>query len=198
MNLKSLTEFVIEKMKRELPKTVVYHSSDHTVDVHDAAVRLGKLEGLDEYEISLLRAAALFHDFGITMDFEDHERISAMYAREYLPSFGFNDNEIAIVEKMIMSTRLPQKAETLAEKVLCDADLDYLGRADFFVIAQKLRLEWELLGKKVELCDWYVLQMDFLKAHKYHTTSAIELRNKRKLQNLQEIENLCIKGCLRA
>lgn len=198
MNLKSLTEFIIEKMKRELPKTVVYHSADHTMDVHDAAVRLGKLEGLNEYEIDLLRTAALFHDFGITVDFEEHERISAKYAGEYLPSFGFSDLEIVVVVKMIMSTRLPQTAESLSEKVLCDADLDYLGRADFFVIAQKLRLEWELLGKKIELCDWYVLQMDFLKAHKYHTQSALALRNERKLQNLQEIENLCIKGCLRA
>lgn len=195
MNLRNLTEFVIEKMRRELPKTMVYHSPEHTLDVHEAAIRIAKLEGLNEDETNLVRAAALLHDSGITVSFENHEDHSVQIAEEYLPSFGFSQEDIARIKGMIMATKLPQNASNLLEQVLCDADLDYLGRADFFVIAQKLRLEWEYSGKKIDLNKWYVLQMNFLKNHKYHTRSAIQLRNERKMQNLLEIENLCTKGC---
>ena len=195
MNLINLTDFIIEKMKRELPPTIVYHSPDHTLDVHDAAIRLAVMEGLDEHHTKLIRAAALLHDAGITVSFRDHEDYSAAIAQEYLPSFGFNEDEIREVKSMIMATKLPQLATSLAEKILCDADLDYLGRPDFFVIGQKLRLEWELSGNKIDLCEWYIIQMDFLRNHTYFTASAANLRNERKWQNLKEIEQLCTSGC---
>ena len=81
------------------------------------------------------------------------------------------------------------------EKVIVDADLDYLGRADFFVTSHKLRLEWEYAGNKVKLSDWYIIQMNFLRNHQYQTQTAMRLRNSRKLENLREIEELCTKGC---
>jgi len=90
MNLNHLSEFVMEKMKRELPANIVYHSTDHTRDVYESAMRLAFLEKLDEPSTRLLGAAALFHDIGITVRFEDHETNSAAIAGEYLPSFGFN------------------------------------------------------------------------------------------------------------
>ncbi|MDY0104651.1 MAG: HD domain-containing protein [Lentimicrobium sp.] len=195
MNIENLRDFIFEKMKRELPSTIVYHSVDHTIDVHDAAIRLSQLEGIPDREICLLRAAALLHDVGITVSFEDHERHSVKIAEDYLPSFGYSAEDIEAIKLMIMSTRIPQAANTILEKILCDADLDYLGRPDFFVIAQKLRLEWEYSGNKIELSDWYVIQMNFLRSHSYQTASAKELRNERKLQNLREIENLCTRGC---
>ena len=179
MNIKNLADFIIEKMKRELPSTIVYHNVIHTLDVHDAVIRLGGLEGLSEEEIYLLRAAALLHDSGVTVSFENHEQHSAKIAEELLPSYGFNPGEI----------------ETLMEKVIVDADLDYLGRADFFVTSHKLRLEWEYAGNKVKLSDWYVIQMNFLRNHQYQTQTAMRLRNSRKLENLREIEELCTKGC---
>lgn len=195
MSLNNLAEFIIDKMKRELPPYIVYHSVEHTLDVYDAAVRLAKLEGLDETSTRLVSAAALLHDSGITVAFLDHEDLSAEIAGKYLPSFGFLPDEVSRVQQMILSTKLPQEAQSIEEKILCDADLDYLGRNDFFIIGQKLRLEWELIGNKVSLCDWYVIQMNFLRNHNYFTNSAMELRNERKLQNLEEIQQLCTYHC---
>jgi predicted metal-dependent HD superfamily phosphohydrolase len=195
MSLTNLTEFIIEKMRRELPGFIVYHSVEHTLDVHDAAVRLATLEGLNENEIKLVRAAALLHDSGITVSFSNHEDVSADIAGQYLPSFGFTDVEIEKIKQMIITTKLPQSATTIEEQILCDADLDYLGRDDFFIIGQKLRLEWELTGNKVSLCDWYIIQMEFLKKHSYFTKSARKLRDKRKHDNLEEIEHLCTFKC---
>ncbi len=195
MSLTNLTEFIVEKLRRELPEYVVYHSVEHTLDVHKAALRLAALEGLDEAETRLVSAAALLHDSGITVSFKDHEDISVEIAEKYLPSFGFRPEEIEKIRQMIITTKLPQSATTLESMILCDADLDYLGRSDFFVIGQKLRLEWELAGNKIDLCEWYIIQMDFLRNHKYFTESARKLRNQRKQENLTEIEQLCTFRC---
>lgn len=191
MDLEALHQFICDKMKKELPPFVVYHGIDHTLDVYASVIRLAQLEQLDEYNTSLVKAAALLHDVGIIVKFEDHEELSAQLAQQYLPDFGFKESEINLISKMIISTRLPQEAVTLNDKILCDADLDYLGRNDFFIIGQKLRLEWELIGNKISLIEWYKIQMNFLKNHHYFTKSAQLLRNERKKSNLIEIEKLC-------
>jgi uncharacterized protein len=190
MDLVALSEFVCKKMEHELPPFVVYHGVDHTYDVHNSVLRLAKMEKMDTYETNLVEAAAWLHDIGILVRFDDHETTSARMASDILPQFGFNDEEITKVKNMIQCTRLPQAAYTIGEKVLCDADLDYLGRNDFFIIGQKLRLEWELIGNKITLLDWYKLQMDFLNNHRYFTQSAQMLRNERKAQNMAEILQL--------
>lgn len=189
MNIDGLSEFICKKMERELPPFVIYHGVDHTYDVHASVVRLAQLENLDEYNTKLVRAAAWLHDSGIIVKFEDHEFVSADMAGEFLPSFGFNDEQITEIKNMILSTRLPQRAISLNEKILCDADLDYLGRNDFFIIGMKLRLEWELCGNKINLADWYKLQLEFLKNHHYFTRSAQILRNERKNLNMADIQH---------
>jgi predicted metal-dependent HD superfamily phosphohydrolase len=189
MDLQGLADFICTKMEQQLPSFVIYHGVDHTSDVHSSVVRLAKLENLDDYNTKLVRAAAWLHDSGIMVKFEDHEELSAKMAAEYLPNFGFNESEIKLIRSMILATRLPQTAVTINEKILCDADLDYLGRTDFFIIGQKLRLEWELIGNKISLYDWYRLQLEFLKNHHYFTKSAQILRNERKNSNMAEIQH---------
>ncbi len=196
MDIDALSNYVCSKMEQELPPFVIYHGVDHTFDVHASVIRLSQLEKLDEYNTRLVRAAAWMHDVGITVKFEDHEELSANMAAQFLPQFGFNDQEIVQIQNMILATRLPQDAKTLNEKILCDADLDYLGRNDFFIIGQKLRLEWELIGNKINLYDWYKLQMEFLKNHHYFTRSAQVLRNERKNLNMAEIQHFF--NCCRA
>lgn len=190
MNIEALSEFICKKMQDQLPPFVIYHGVDHTYDVHASVLRLCQLEKLDEYNTNLIRAAAWLHDAGIIVKFEDHEVISARFADDYLPHYGFNHDEISQVKNMILATRLPQVAKTLNEKIICDADLDYLGRNDFFIIGQKLRLEWLLIGNNISLYEWYKLQMEFLKNHHYFTKSAQLLRNERKNQNMAEIQHL--------
>lgn len=189
MDLQGLADFICKKMEQQLPSFVIYHGLDHTTDVHTSVVRFAQLENLDEYNTNLVRAAAWLHDAGIMVKFEDHEELSAKMAADFLPNFGFNDMEISAIQQMILATRLPQNATTLNDKILCDADLDYLGRKDFFIIGQKLRLEWELIGNKISLYDWYRLQLEFLKNHRYFTKSAQVLRNERKQQNMAEIQH---------
>jgi predicted metal-dependent HD superfamily phosphohydrolase len=106
-------------MQDQLPPFVIYHGVDHTYDVHASVLRLCQLEKLDEYNTNLIRAAAWLHDAGIMVKFEDHEVISARFADDYLPQFGFTPDEISLVKNMILATRppagcqYPQREDTL-------------------------------------------------------------------------------------
>jgi predicted metal-dependent HD superfamily phosphohydrolase len=123
--------------------------------------------------------------------YKDHEIASTELASRFLPGFGFSANEIKVINSLIMATRLPQNAASLAEQVLCDADLDYLGRDDFFIHSFELQYEWNSCRvKTTNLSEWMDIQVKFLSDHQYYTKSAAALRNKKKSENLKEITSL--------
>jgi hypothetical protein len=74
------------------------------------------------------------------------------------------------------------------EEIICDADLDYLGRDDFHEIADKLRKELREHGKIDSDRKWDEIQVVFLTNHQYFTETAKRSRNTKKAQNLEEIK----------
>ena len=92
---------------------------------------------------------------------------------------------------MIVTTKLPQSASTFLEKILCYADLDYLGREDFFMIAHQLKYEWNIMNiRHTTLREWYELQIIFLENHQFFTKSARKLREEKKAENLKQVKEL--------
>jgi predicted metal-dependent HD superfamily phosphohydrolase len=188
-------DHILERLRNELDKKLCYHNLLHTLDVHHAVVRLADLEKLTQPACILLETAALYHDSGMMIKYADHENQSVAFANEALPRFGYNKEEIEEIGNLIQVTCLPQKAITLNEKILCDADLDCLGRNDFFVQSFRLKLEWENFNiRTASLLEWFEFEMQFLEQHSYYTSSAIALRNKQKMENLNEIKNLIQKA----
>jgi hypothetical protein len=74
------------------------------------------------------------------------------------------------------------------EEIICDADLDYLGRDDFHEIADTLRRELREAGKISSDRAWDEMQVKFLTMHKYFTKSAIQLRQAKKEKHVEEIK----------
>jgi len=190
MDITASKDFFIEKLSRELSPDLFYHSIEHTLDVHDAAVQIAELENVNGHDIILLRTAAYLHDAGLIKTYHGHEEASVDIARKFLPKFGYTVDEIDKVSAMILTTKLPQGARTKLDQILCDADLDYLGRADFFMIAHKLRYEWLTYATGTTLKEWYQIQVKFLEGHTYFTKSARELRCDRKNYNLNQIKEV--------
>jgi predicted HD phosphohydrolase len=162
------------------------------VDVLESAIRIGKLEGMSGHDLLLLKIAALYHDAGMLLAYDGHEEASVGIVDSVLPEYGFKLADITRINNMIRATKLPQKPHNIMEMVLCDADLDYLGRDDFFMISHRLKLEWHERGFKQTLKEWYFGQIDFLSNHKYFTKSAIDLRRPKKIKNLREVEALFV------
>jgi predicted metal-dependent HD superfamily phosphohydrolase len=189
MNYTAAKTFILKKLERELNPELTYHSISHTLDVLQSAERLALMENVSAEDLVLLQTACLFHDSGMLVTYRGHEEASVIIVRENLPGFGYTPHDIDRIANMIMDTKLPQCAVDPLEKILCDADLDYLGRQDFFMIAHRLKYEWAVMNiNRTTLQDWYLIQREFLSAHKYFTRSAIHLRQEGKMENLHQIE----------
>lgn len=190
MNFEGARSYVLDRLRSELKPNLYYHCLQHTVDVLESAIRLAKMEMVSEEELILLKTAALYHDSGMLFAYDGHEEASVRLASSVLPGFGYSEQDIEKVNGMIMATKLPQNPQNKAEQILSDADLDYLGREDFFMISHRLKLEWSDRGLKQTLKEWYVGQVEFLSNHSYYTASAKKTRREKKLDNLQQIEAL--------
>jgi HD superfamily phosphodiesterase len=190
MDYTAAKEFVLKKLKDELKPGLHYHCYDHTIDVYESAMKLAKLENVAGAELILLKTAALFHDTGFLIGYREHEDNSIIFTRKHLPLFCYSSEDIEMICRMIHATKLPQSPQNLPEKILCDADLDYLGREDFFMIANKLLCEWNLNGISTTLKKWYHIQIDFLSNNNYFTKSAKIMRKKNKNKNLSQILEL--------
>jgi uncharacterized protein len=187
-------QFALERLEHELSPRFRYHSLVHTRDdVVLATERLALRSKISENDLSLVLTAAYFHDLGFTRlaDVDprgnQHEAISAQFAREVLPSFGYHEKEVEAICSMIMATRLPQSPVNLLEEILADADLDSLGREDFWERSQALRDEYAAFGSNTTDLEWFQGQFNFLNSHRYFTVQARLLRNAQKQKNVEGI-----------
>lgn len=186
--------FALDQLEHNLSPKFLYHSLVHTRDdVVFATERLAmrcKITGVD---LTLLLTAAYFHDLGFTRlagvdpRGNQHELISAQFAKEVLPAFGYREKHVEAICSMIMATRLPQSPVNLLEEILADADLDSLGREDFWQRSQALRDEIAAFGANTTDLEWYQGQFNFLASHRYFTAEARLLRNAQKQENVEEI-----------
>jgi uncharacterized protein len=182
--------FIIDKLSRELPSNLYYHGVHHVLDVLEAAERLAKQEKISELEMELVKVAVLFHDSGFIQGPKNHEQVGCELAKKNLPGFGYADEEISSICGMIMATAYPQKPKNHLEEIVCDADLDYLGRDDFFTIGNNLLMEMNTNGSVQTQDDWNKLQEVFLGSHHYFTETANRLRNQKKQEHLETIRQM--------
>lgn len=189
MNYAALEKTVMEQLRKELPPHVVYHSTEHVRDVICAVQEIAGAEGIQGEELTLLKTAALLHDTGFLFSAEHHEERSCELAAEYLPHYGYSGAAIGKIKGMILATRIPQRPQTRLEKILADADLDYLGRDDFFTVGNRLFRELLHSGVVKNENEWNALQEKFLEAHTYFTETSKKNRAEKKAENLLAIKS---------
>ena len=188
MQFKQAGQFIINRLTAELPAHLTYHCVGHTLDVFNAAAEIGRDEGVQAHDMQLLLTAAWFHDTGFFRGPKDHEEESCRIAAATLPQFGYTAHDIEKINGMIMATRLPQTPHNHMEQILADADLDYLGRDDFYTIGEKLYQEFTHFGIVHNDQEWNALQERFLQNHHYFTKTAIKLRQELKQLHLQQVK----------
>lgn len=180
--------YILSKLREGLPKERTYHNFSHTLDVYRSTVAIAMREHIEGEDLDLLRTAALYHDSGFLIGHHEHEKVGCVLAREALPNFGYTEQMIERVCAMVMATKLPPKPVDRLGEILCDADLDYLGRSDFFRIGTTLF--WEFLhdGIVMNEREWNELQVRFLGSHTYFTATSRAEREPIKQQHLQRIK----------
>jgi len=181
-------EYIMNKLASDLPAHFTYHQVNHTLDVYQAAERIGTNEGIGGHDMQLLLTAAWYHDTGFFVGPEGHEEESCRIATDVLPGFEYTENEIDTICGLIRATRIPQSPSNHLEQILADADLDYLGRDDFATISDKLYRELAFAGKVDNPLEWNFAQVKFMENHHYFTQTAINSRQAQKDINLAQIK----------
>ena len=180
--------YVWQRLTQELSPALSYHNPGHTFDdVLPAAERLAELEGVQGEDLLLLRTAALFHDFGHLYQATGHEEAGIRSARDVLPLFGYSLEQIETVAGIILATLMPQSPTNLVEQIMADADLDVMGRDDFWSRNDDLRNEVEGRVGPVSDLDWFTNQTNFIGQHEYFTASARRLRGAQEAHHLEEM-----------
>ena len=177
---------------KTLPAVYYYHNLVHTFSfVYPRALFYGQHEKLKPSQKEILGLAALFHDTGFLDSHIDHEQFSAQRAGDFLAQQNYSSAKTKLVQKLILATCFPPKPQNQLEKVIGDADLDYLGTPYYLRIAKQLRRELcEVNHRTFTDREWYHSQIDFLTTHAYFTLSAQTARNQGKKKNLLLLQKL--------
>lgn len=184
---------VLAKLHRDLSPELRYHTFAHTLDVLHEVVLFATTSGLSSREIHLLAVAAAFHDAGFLSQRAENEPIGALMAHEVMSASGsYSDDEIALVERMILDTKLVdtsvglrQVSSTELSKYLLDADLSNFGRDDFM---DKMELTRQEIGHEASSFRRKTLLL--LENHMWLTDVARQLRQDGKERNVQKLCDL--------
>ncbi|AWV96984.1 HD domain-containing protein [Arcticibacterium luteifluviistationis] len=190
----AIYEEVIERLTNELPSYLTYHSVDHTKYVLKMAEYLAGREGCSDADILLVKVAALFHDIGFIDGMKNHEEKGCEIAKAYLIAYGFKEKDIEIICGMIMATKIPQNPQNLLEKILADADLEYLSTQNFEPVSELLYTELKHLNPNLMRDEWNRIQIDFLSKHHYHTDFCKRYKENFKQQHLLKLKGLDLKS----
>lgn len=190
IKLQIIQEEILDQLQKNLPSNLYYHNLKHTLNVLYIVENIGREEGVDEEEMLLLKCAALFHDAGFMVSYDNNEEIGAKMAAQTLSKYKFSETQIETVKRLILATKMPPKPKDLLEKIICDADLDYLGRPDFIPVSQNLFRELFERGKINTIEQWNKMQYKFILSHNYFTTTARKNRDNGKQAVLNELTDM--------
>ncbi len=188
IDINAIKSHVLSMLENELSSSLTYHNISHTLDVEEQILIIAAAEGITQQEdLENLQIAALYHDTGFLQKHRQHELASCDLARKHLPEFGLTNERIDNICDIILATRFPHHPHNLLEMIMCDADLDYLGREGFAETSEKLRNE--LIAYQIinEETDWNQFQINFFNKHKFFTQTSKEKRGSEKMARYNEL-----------
>ena len=182
-------EALVTTLYRErLPSWARYHTIEHTREVVAACVEIAAGTGLTAEEMEVIVLAAWFHDTGYPEGADDHEIRSARIAEEFLAREGYPAVRIPLVVGCIAATKIPQRPTTALERIVCDADLMYIGGPRFREHSDALREEWEIrMGIRFGEVEWLQKNIEFVGSCDFHTGFVRRTYGPMRTRNLSQL-----------
>ncbi len=185
---------VVEKhvsslLRTELPHTFIYHNLSHTLRVVKSTKELIEGEHISGVDAENLLIAAWFHDVGYTKGCENHEESSVAIMKAFFKENVRDEDRIASVANLILSTEMGYEPQTHLKKILNDADNSHFGKKGYIEICDLLREEWEQLGQKTFTdTEWTQENITFFtQHHRFYTDYALENWQQTKDKNLASL-----------
>ncbi|MCX6169001.1 MAG: hypothetical protein NTX65_06670 [Ignavibacteriales bacterium] len=188
-HLQKVEDYVLFILTERTPIQNRYHSVAHTQDVVNSSIEIGIGENLTPDEMEIVQISAWFHDIGYIDKSEGHEEISAMYASNFLSEENYPADRIEAVIGSIIATKVPQKPKNKLEKIICDSDLNHIGRKVFFERNDLFRIEYEnQINRKLSEYEWITKTIDFITRHHFFTEYALKNFSAQKEINLKILQ----------
>lgn len=169
-----------------------FHSWFHTQYVYSKANYFANQYQLSEYDNFCLLSAAILHDIGIVVSYENHEEESANIADGLLRKIDMNNEDIEKICDIILSTRENEPKDDLLKSILYDCNYDYLSKPDFIILSFWLRDEWnqQYYYKFTTEESWLLYQLNFLRNFEYLTIADCSRQIRGLAHNLAYVSNL--------
>jgi len=178
-------------LARELPHWACYHTPRHTRQTVAACREIGRALRLGTRQMEILLLAAWFHDTGYAITADGHEERSAGIAERFLKAEGCPNRTIERVKGCILATRMPQRPQSVLQRVLCDADLTSLGKKTFLTQNELLRQEMERReGRVIDEMAWLHRSYRFLRRHRFTTRYGRTVLEAGKQANIRRLRRL--------
>lgn len=188
LRLNDLEDTILNKFDNEIGDDLKYHNRKHTVHVYTQVELLGRAEKVRGEDMLLLRTAGLLHDIGYLVDYDNHKKASCDFTRGFLPGFHYSEVQINKVCKLVMATHESREPTSLLERIICDVNLDYLGRVDYPKVSLNLYMEMKAMNKVGSFKEWKKNQVSLLQKHKFYTNTARLLRDVGNKDQLKQLE----------
>ena len=192
LKIKAVEVYVVQLLNDKLPASIYFHNVEHTLQVKKIALELAKIEKVKKEDREVLALAALFHDTGFINSYEEHEGESQLIAVAYLRDKGYPEDKIARIKELIKVTDPKVAPACLLEKIICDADMAYVGQNKYKTRSNQLRKEWELNRTNFYPTDlqWEEENLSFLQnEHTFYTAAAKMKFKDRKSKNIEKTKN---------
>jgi putative nucleotidyltransferase with HDIG domain len=185
-----LRKKAIELLESNLSKKLTYHGIHHTMDVLNICNDYIRRLKISKKDAQLLRIAALYHDIGFTETYKNHEQKAVEILSRCMKEFDCDMKYFDVLKKLIMATQIPQNPKSQLENIICDSDLDYLGKDKYYEISNTLFQELKNYKMIDNEDQWNRIQVSFLKSHEYHTEYAKKTLEAGKRKRIKEISKL--------
>lgn len=188
-HLQAIRSYIVQFFEEHISAEYVYHDIQHTQQVVEGILAIGRHLDMLPREMELLEIAGWFHDTGYKEGPSGHEARGCVYLREYLKDKSYTEEEVRFMEGCIMATKVPQSPKNLAERIICDADLAHLGNNHYWDRTGRVRQEL-LLTKSMVMGEqeWMDFELKFMYDHEYHTGVAQKLFGKRKKKHIKQLK----------
>jgi len=187
MRLGDLEDYT-KNMMTDTTSKLHFHNYKHALDVYEQVELLAHSENIREEDILLLKTAALLHDIGYAISYQDDMlKLCEEIARESLPVFQYKPQQIDKVCQLMKATHFESIPNNILEEIMHDANFMYFGRADYISRMMCLYNEQVEHGISVKKTVWLQNQIDRLINHQFFTLAANKLA---KVSTEQQIANL--------
>lgn len=169
------------------PAYLIYHDLVHTQTVVRNTMDIASHYLLSHEDLFILFSAAWFHDTGQIFTIPAmHEEESVRIANAFFHQHpAVQEPLVLAIDKCIKATKLPQRPDSMIEKIICDADLFHFGTDTFRGLDQKVKSEASLRG--ADVTNWDAGTLHMLQQHKFHTTYCQEKLAAKKAENIADL-----------